>query len=70
MEAQAHNSLEPPHGSNSPFLKGGLTLPKIQRKGEMEKLLEGRGNPKKGGFWKKGGMLLVWVFFLARVWQV
>ena len=52
MEAQAHNSLEPPHGSNSPFLKGGLTLPKIHRKGEMEKLLEGRGNPKKGGFWK------------------
>ena len=69
MEAQAHNSLEPPHGSNT-FWKGGLTLPKIQSKEEMEKLLEGRGNPKKGEFWKKGGMLLVLVFFLARVWQV
>ena len=25
----------------------------------MEKLLKGRGNPKKGGFCRKGGMLLV-----------
>ena len=25
-----------------PFLKGGLTLPKIPRKGGMEKLLKGR----------------------------
>ena len=55
------------HSLNFPaFLKGqrgGLTLPKIPRKGVMEKLLKGKGNPKKGGFCRKGGMLLVWVFF-------
>ena len=33
----------------------------------MEKLLKGKGDPKKGGFRRKGGMLLVWVFFLAGV---
>ena len=36
----------------------------------MEKLLKGRGYPKKAGdSVGKGGMLLVWVFFLAGVWQ-
>ena len=33
----------------------------------MEKLLKGRGHPKKGRFCRKGGMLLNWVFFLAGV---
>ena len=34
---------------------GGLTLPKIQRKGAMGKFLKGRGDPKKGEFcWKVG----------------
>ena len=35
-----------------------LTLPKIPRKGGMEKLLKGSGDPKKGGLCSKGGMLL------------
>ena len=33
----------------------------------MEKLLKGKGDPKNGGFCREGGMLLVWVFFLAGV---
>ena len=45
------------------FLKGeGSTLPKISRKGGMEKLLQGKGDSVG-----KGGMLLVWVFFLVGV---
>ena len=47
----------PVHSLTLPFLKGGLTLPKISRKGGMEKLLKGRGDPKKRE------MLLVQVFF-------
>ena len=39
-------------------------LPKIQRNGVTEKLLKSRGDSIE-----KGGMLLEWVFFLARVWQ-
>ena len=52
------------------FKEGGLTLPKIPRKGGMEKLLKGRGILRRGDSVGKGGMLLVWVFFLARVWQM
>ena len=38
----------------------------------MEKLLKGRGDPKngRGGSVEKGGMLLVRVFFLARMSQM
>ena len=50
--------------------EGGLALPKISRKGGMEKLLKGRGILRRGDSVGKGGMLLVWVFFLARVWQM
>ena len=35
--------------THTPFLKGGgLTLPKIPRKGGMEKLLKGRGILRRG----------------------
>ena len=30
----------------------------------MKKNLKGKGDPKKGGFCRKGEMLLFWVFFL------
>ena len=48
------HSLHIPNGAyivqTLPFLKGGgLTLPKIPRKGPMEKFLKRRGDPKKGG---------------------
>ena len=46
-----------------PF-KVGLTLPKTPRNSGMEKLLKG-----SGGILREG-MLLVWVFFLAAVWQM
>ena len=60
--ARWHHSSTPPLS----FLKGEeLTLPKISRKGGMEKLLKGRGDSVG-----KGGMLLVRVFFLAGVWQM
>ena len=36
----------------------------------MEKLLQGRGNPKKGGFCKKGGDGFSLGIFLAGVWQM
>ena len=51
--------------------EGGLTLPKIPRKGGGGggggKVAEEGGDPKKVGFCKqqRGGVLLVWVFFLA-----
>ena len=49
----------------------GFTLAKIPRKGGMEKLLKGGRDPKEGGCsLRKGGMVLVWVFFLAGVWQI
>ena len=38
--------------------------------GGDEKIAEGSGDPKKGGLWRKGGMLLVWIFFLAGMWQM
>ena len=37
-----------------PFFKGWLTLPKIPRKGGMEKLLMDRGILKRRGFCRKG----------------
>ena len=45
------------HSSKTLLFKGswGLTLPKIPRKEGMEKLLKGRGDPKKGAFCRKGG---------------
>ena len=46
---------------------GGIDLTKNPKKEGMEKLLNGRGDPKKGEFCRKGGMLLVWLFFLAGV---
>ena len=36
----------------------------------MGKLLKGRGILRKGDSVGKGGMLLVWLFFLAGVWQM
>ena len=36
----------------------------------MEELLKGRGILRRGDSVGKEGMLLVWVFFLARVWQM
>ena len=48
----------------------GLTLPKTPRRVGMEKFLKVRGDPKKGGFCRKDGVLLVWVFFLVKVWQM
>ena len=59
-----------PYSSNSPPLKGKISPTKNLKKGGMEKLLKGKGDPKKGGFCRKGGMLLMWVFFLAGVWQM
>ena len=53
-----------------PFKGGGIGLTKNLKKGEMEKLLKGRGILRRGDSVGKGGMLLVWVFFLARVWQM
>ena len=60
------------HSSNTlPFFySGGLTLPKIPRKMGMEKLLKGRGDPKKGGFCRKGGDAVSLGFFLAGLWQM
>ena len=37
------------------FKEGGLTLPKIPRKGGMEKLLKGRGILRRGDSVGKGG---------------
>ena len=37
------------HSLTPSFLKGGLNLPKIPRKGRIEKLVYSRGCPKKGG---------------------
>ena len=50
--------------------EGGLTLPKMSKKGGGgEKLMKGRG-AKKGGFcWKEGGAVSL-IIFLARVWQM
>ena len=53
-----------------PFKGGGIGLTKNLKKGGMEKLLKGRGILRRGDSVGKGGMLLVWVFFLARVWQM
>ena len=44
---------------------GGIDLTKSPKKGGIGKLLKGTGDPKKKGSVGKGGMLLVWVFFLA-----
>ena len=41
----------------SPYLKGGLTLPKIPRKGGMENLLKLRDVVKRGDSLGKGEML-------------
>ena len=60
--------------AHSPYAQRGvgIDLTKNPKKGgEMGKLLKDRGDPKKGGFCRKGGgMLLVWIFFLAGVWQM
>ena len=54
------------HSSIPPFLKGGgLTFPKIPRKGEWKNCWGVSGILRRGGFCRKGGMLLVWVFFLS-----
>ena len=52
------------------FLEGGLTLPKILRKGGWKNCWTVVGILRKGDFVGKGGMLLVWVFFLAGMWQI
>ena len=36
----------------------------------MEKLLEGRGDPKKGGFCRKEGDAVSLGIFLAGMWQI
>ena len=71
MEVYYH-SPNPPPLPPPRFLKGGLILPKIPRKGAMEKLLKGWRILRRGGgrVCRKGGMLLVWVFCLAAVWQM
>ena len=50
--------------------RGDLTLPKIPRKGGMEKLLKGSGDPKEGGLCRKGEDAVSLGIFLAGVWQM
>ena len=48
------------------FHFGIVRTPKNIKKVEMEKLLKGKGDPKKGGnSLGKRGMQLIWVFFLS-----
>ena len=59
------HSLNPP-----PFFKGGIDLTKNSKKGGMEKLLKGRGILRREDSVGKGRMLLVWILFLAGVWEM
>ena len=55
------STLPPPPPPPPPplILKWAIDLTKNPKKREMDKLLKGRGNSKKGGFCMEGGMLLV-----------
>ena len=63
------HSSKPPPPPPGPK-KGGLTLPKVPRKGGMEKLLKGRGDPKKGEILQERGDAVSLGIFLAGVWQM
>ena len=54
----------------SNLFEGGIDLTKYPKKGGDGKIADGSGDPKTWGFCRKEGMLLVWVFFLAGVWQL
>ena len=63
----------PPPPPPPSVFKGGFDLTKNPKKGGDGKIAEGLEDPKKGGgggVCRKGGMLLVWVFCLAAVWQM
>ena len=59
--------LKPPP---PPFFKGGIDLTENSKKGGMEKLLKGRGILRREDSVGKGRMLLVWILFLAGVWEM